>query len=101
MLGETLRAQSAAVHRMLGVAFDRDRPAFPNTDVHAAAHRAVPTRRSDATVDHLHAAFHRPAGVVPATVTKNSQRPIASLVRANASPSHGDTRPTPMADTMM
>src|SRR5437773_4389022 len=101
MLGQTLRAESTAVDRMLGVTFDRDRATVSYSDVHAAADRAVAAGRSHPRVGHLHAAFHRPAGVVPATVTKNSQRPRASLVSANASPSHGDRKLAPIAHNMM
>ena len=101
MLGQTLGAESTAIDRMLRVAFDGDRTTVAHADVHATADRAVAAGSSHSTVDHRHAAFHRPAGVVPATVTKNSQRPRASLASANASPSHGDTSPTPIADNMM
>src|SRR5688500_482020 len=101
MFRKTLRTESTTIDRMVEIAFDGDGAPLPHTDVHAATHRAVPAGGPHSTVDHLHAAFQRPAGVVPATVTKNNQRPMASLVSAAANPSHGETRPAPIAHNMM
>src|SRR4051794_31103 len=46
MLGETLRAEAAAVHGMLGVTLDADGDAVADADQHPAAHRAVAARRA-------------------------------------------------------
>ena len=45
VLGEALRAEHAAVHRVIRVAADADRPAVLDADEHAAADRAVAAGR--------------------------------------------------------
>ena len=50
VLAQSLRAQPPAVHRVVGIALHRDRPAVADADEHPAADRAVAARRAHPVV---------------------------------------------------
>jgi hypothetical protein len=76
VLGEALRAEAPAVHRMVRVALHGDRLVVAHADQHAAADGAVAARRAHPGVDGA-AGAHRPLDGVGHVLVA-----IATMVRA-------------------
>ena len=76
VLGQALRAQPAAVDRVVGVALHGHGPPVAHAEQHAAADRAVPARRAHPAVDGAAGADRPPAGLVDVRV------PVPAVVDA-------------------